>query len=215
MTSEAEPLGCRGWARLMQIGSYKNNGFGYVGLLIAVAIFGLGAVGAARILASSDRGDREVELLFVGGQFRSAIQAYYESGPMAGQYPPTLEDLLQDGRVPITRRHLRRIFVDPISGKAEWGTVPSPQGGIMGVFSLSKSTPMKRQNFSKADVDLLQGAQPPASAPTAGYSVLSAKPIESTVNLSPINVSTYSYQDWKFIYRPANLSQTTVNPKSP
>jgi len=199
----------------MQIGSYKNNGFGYVGLLIAVAIFGLGSVGAARILASSDRGDREVELLFVGGQFRSAIQGYYESGPMAGQYPPTLEDLLQDGRVPITRRHLRRIFVDPMSGKAEWGTVPSPQGGIMGVYSLSKSTPMKRQNFAKEDVDLLQGALSPPSAPAAGYSVLSAKPMESTINIAPINASAYSYQDWKFIYRPANLLKTAVSPKAP
>lgn len=31
----------------------------------------------------------------------------------------------------------RGIYADPFSGKAQWGLVAAPQGGIAGVYSLS------------------------------------------------------------------------------
>jgi hypothetical protein len=46
-------------------------------------------------------------------------------------------------------RHLRRIYADPMSGKAQWGIVEVPGGGgIMGVYSLSEEKPIKTGNFS-------------------------------------------------------------------
>ncbi|HEY4374422.1 MAG TPA: hypothetical protein VGN52_21050 [Burkholderiales bacterium] len=46
-------------------------------------------------------------------------------------------------RLPGIRRHLRRLYADPLTGKPGWGTIPAPGGGIMGVYSLAKGTPIK------------------------------------------------------------------------
>lgn len=146
-------------------------------------------MGAARLLASTERAEREAELLFVGHQFRQAIRSYVQSGPRAGQYPGTLQDLMQDSRSPTPRRHLRRLFTDPITGKADWGLVTAPEGGIMGVYSLSNRQPQKRANFETDDANFAAVLQPPSSAPTAAQ-------------LIPLDAVPYSYQDWKFIYRP-------------
>ncbi len=132
---------------------YGQQGFTYIGLLIAVVLFGMGSVGAARLLASTERAEREAELLFIGHQFRQAIASYLQSGPTVGQYPATLTDLLQDRRYPTVRRHLRRMYVDPITGQAEWGLVKAPEGGIMGIYSLSDREPQKHANFEPEDAD--------------------------------------------------------------
>jgi hypothetical protein len=50
------------------------------------------------------------------------------------------------------RRHLRKIFVDPLTGKAEWGIVwanPGDRRGVLAVYSLSKAKPLKVANFDK------------------------------------------------------------------
>lgn len=92
--------------------------------------------------------EREAELLFIGDQFREAISRYYDSTPGAAkQFPKTLEDLLEDRRYPTVRRYLRKVFVDPLTGKPEWGLVKGPGDKIMGVYSLSPEAPLKRANF--------------------------------------------------------------------
>jgi len=63
----------------------------------------------------------------------------------------SFEDLVLDPRAPDVRRHLRRIYVDPITGKDGWGIVRAPDGGIMGVHSLSDATPLKSASFAPAD----------------------------------------------------------------
>lgn len=167
-------------ASLTRISSPRSRaGFTYVGLLIAIVFFGLGSVGAARVLASSERGEREAELLFVGNQFRRAIASYYTTSPGAPRYPEKLEDLLLDPRVPAIRRHLRKIYVDPITVNAEWGLIKAPEGGIMGVHSLSEREPLKRANFDFADQGFEEVAKSAAERP-------------------------YSYRDWQFVFRPAS-----------
>jgi hypothetical protein len=89
--------------------------------------------------------------LYVGNQYRLAIQRYVTSGP--GLYPRTLDDLLKDPRSPSTRRHLRRLYPDPITGSSEWGIVKAPDGGIMGVHSRSEAAPLKIANFLLRDRD--------------------------------------------------------------
>jgi len=65
-------------------------------------------------------------------------------------YPTSLEELLKDDRFPGIRRHLRKIFVDPMTGKAEWGLV-MVSGRIVGIHSLSTAVPIKQAGFESED----------------------------------------------------------------
>ena len=91
---------------------------------------------------------REQELLWVGGQFRLAVQRYYEQGPGGVKmYPRSLDELLEDRRWPKARRHLRRMYVDPVTGVVDWQPVLTPDGQILGVYSPSSAVPQKRAGF--------------------------------------------------------------------
>lgn len=195
------PQVCPDLATPMPIGSREQTGFTYIGLLIGVVIFGIASVGAARLLASTERAERETELLFVGHQFRDAIRSYVQAQLRPAQYPMTLDDLLLDKRFPAPRRHLRRVFVDPVTGKPEWGLVRAPEGGIMGVYSLSEREPLKRANFEPEDADFAAKLEPAAGlalAKASGLTPLAAA--SSTVQLNSIGATPYSYADWKFVY---------------
>ena len=60
--------------------------------------------------------------------------------------------------MPDTRRYLRRLYADPLSGKTEWGIVKAPDGGILGVHSLSEEATFKRAGFKRRDATFA-GAQ--------------------------------------------------------
>lgn len=135
----------------------RQQGIAYLALLIAIAIIGVGIAAAGILWSEVSQREKERELLFVGEQFRRAIQQYYESGVPAKTYPPTLEALLQDSRFPGTRRYLRRIYRDPMSGTAQWGLVRAPEGGIMGVHSLRDNVIARRQGHFKEQLAGLEG----------------------------------------------------------
>ena len=127
-----------------------EKGFTYIWMLFAVALAGIVLAGAGQIWQTEARREKEVELIFAGEQFRQAIGSYYENSPgMPKRYPDSLERLLSDDRFPIVKRHLRKIFLDPMTGKAEWGLIRKPGFGIVGVHSLSAQKPFKRANFSE------------------------------------------------------------------
>jgi type II secretory pathway pseudopilin PulG len=126
-----------------------SAGFTYVWLLLAVAFMAAGLAAIAEVATTAMRRDKEAELLFVGDQFARAIARYRASSPGAQQYPPQLEDLLADRRFPNARRHLRRIYPDPMTGSADWGLVRGPGGGIVGVYSRATTRPLKTANFPK------------------------------------------------------------------
>ncbi|MEI6299810.1 MAG: type II secretion system protein [Betaproteobacteria bacterium] len=117
-----------------------------------VALIGLVLASAAQVWSTGVRRDGEAQLLFVGDEFRKAISSYYLRTPGANkQYPKSMQELLLDSRFPDTVRHLRRMYVDPFSGKAEWGVVRQTDGGITGVHSLSQGVPLKRAGFERKD----------------------------------------------------------------
>lgn len=125
-----------------------ERGFTYIWILFAVALAGIVLAGAGQVWQTEARREKEVELMFVGEQFRQAIGSYYESSPgIPKRYPDSLEKLLMDDRFPKVKRHLRKIFHDPTTGKSEWGLVKKPGAGIVGVHSLSSQRPFKRGNF--------------------------------------------------------------------
>lgn len=121
-------------------------------------IMGIVAATAGNVWHLAQKREKEQELIFVGNQFRQAIGLYFEKTPGSAsskkQYPKTLESLLQDNRTVFTQRYLRKIYWDPFTKSKEWGLVESPDGGIMGVYSLSEAVPLKQKNFKAADQDL-------------------------------------------------------------
>lgn len=119
-----------------------QRGFTYLYALLLVAVSG--AALAAFAEASSHAREREklAELRWVGGQFRQAIGLYYERSPGAvKRFPERLEDLLEDKRFLTTPRYLRQMYMDPLTGRADWETVSAPGGGIMGVRSRALPEP--------------------------------------------------------------------------
>ena len=128
------------------------TGFTYIGLLFFVALMGAALVAVAQVWHIQVKRDKEAELLFIGNQFRRAISLYYERAPGGlRQYPKQLGYLLQDPRYPNVQRHLRRLYIDPMTGKAEWGLVRTPDGSILGVYSLSDDAPLKTAGFTGLD----------------------------------------------------------------
>lgn len=98
-----------------------ENGFVYLWALFAVALAGIVMAGTGQVWQAKSQREKEAELLYIGEEFRKAIMSYYNTGPK--QYPESLEDLLQDKRTPAIKRHLRKIYTDPITNTAEWGIV--------------------------------------------------------------------------------------------
>ncbi|MGZ3241901.1 MAG: type II secretion system protein [Burkholderiaceae bacterium] len=130
-------------------------GFTYLGLMILIAIIGITSATTLQLGAILQRRAAEEELLFVGKEFSNALVSYAKATPV-GQpsTPQSLHDLLQDPRYPNIRRHLRKLYADPITGKEEWGTIASLEGpGIMGVYSLSDAKPIKVANFDAQFLD--------------------------------------------------------------
>ena len=128
----------------------RQAGFTYLGLIIFVTIIGLVGAATLKIGALLQRAAAEEELLDIGAAFSAALDSYAAATPQgASPYPPSLKELLKDPRVPGVRRHLRKIFVDPLTGKAEWGVVYLGEGttGVVAVHSLSTAKPLKIANF--------------------------------------------------------------------
>ena len=135
----------------------------YIWMLFTVTIAGILLAATGQVWQVKAQREREKELLLVGEQFRQAVMSYYNS--VSGgdkKYPQSLEDLLLDKRGPSPERHLRKIFLDPMTKTTEWGLVEEPVPeqtsgsgarvsrsdlGIIGVYSLSRQGPIKSENF--------------------------------------------------------------------
>lgn len=168
------------------------KGFIYIWALFYVAIFGIVLAGTGLVWQTKVQREKEQELLFVGEQFRKAIMSYYRGSEGSQQkYPQSLQDLLLDTRSFAPKRHLRKIFLDPITKTYEWGLIKEPVSekatesftfmnnpGIIGVYSKSKKVPVKTNNFPESFSDFSKAD---------------------------------SYRDWKFIFHVLEDSDQSPN----
>lgn len=124
-----------------------QRGFTYLGALFLVVLMGAALAGAGQLWSLASQRVRERELLWVGTQYAQALRRYYESSPGVKQYPQRLDELLEDHRGPTPRRHLRRLYPDPVARSGEWGLLRGIDGRIVGVHSLSRERPLKQGRF--------------------------------------------------------------------
>ncbi|MEY2633701.1 MAG: type secretion system pseudopilin TklG [Pseudomonadota bacterium] len=156
----------------------RQRGFTYLLLLGFIAITGAGLAALGEIWQLSRQREREADLLYVGNEYRQAIGRYLaaSTGGLA-RYPAKLEDLLLDPRFPDSRRYLRELYPDPLTGRHDWQLITAPQGGIIGVASSSTARPLKEAGFP---VQL------------AAFEALASRQGDKL-----------SYRDWVFSYEPS------------
>ncbi|XZG71372.1 type II secretion system protein [Chitinibacteraceae bacterium HSL-7] len=108
----------------------RRKGFTLIELLVVLAIMAsLLTLVVPRYFQQTDRASETV-LKHNLVSMRDAIDKFYAD---TGKYPETLDEL-------VSRRYLREIPVDPVSGKRnDWRTI-SPDGGS-GVFDIKSNAP--------------------------------------------------------------------------
>ena len=136
----------------------KSDGFAMMivitGLLVA-SIFLLVTVAPARVERQQLR---ETELLFAGQAIQAAIESYAKPiGSAATELPRSLDDLLFDTRGQVPRRHLRRVYVDPMSRSTDWGLILQ-EDRLLGVYSKSTKAPLKKVGFTTAHLSFAGAA---------------------------------------------------------
>lgn len=136
--------------------SYLQQGITYLWMLFFVFLLGLGLGKSLEVFSLMDQRQKEQELLYVGKIYQEAIRQYYLSGKEKNKYPLHLEDLLKDSRYIVTRRYIRKLYLDPVTNK-DFLPIFSAEGGICGVKSISKKKPIRTffkeeefQNFINA-----------------------------------------------------------------
>jgi type II secretory pathway pseudopilin PulG len=122
------------------------RGFTYLGVMFIVAVLGMTAALAGSTWSFVARRERESELMYIGREYRLAIERY--RADHAGQpqpYPSRLEQLLGNREGLVVKRYLRRLYPDPIDTGLPWVLLTTPQGGIVGLHSASARAPLRRQ----------------------------------------------------------------------
>lgn len=129
-----------------------SSGYTYLALLFAIAAMGLAMAAAGTSWKIIAQHEREAQLLYVGGEIRSAIEHYVlRSTSGAHGFPKTLHELVEDERGVKPEHWLRHLYQDPMTGSSDWQLIEAPDGGIMGVASKSQGVPLKRAKFAWKD----------------------------------------------------------------
>lgn len=125
----------------------RRAGLVLFGVLVLLVLAALAALVGAEVWATALKREREAQLLFVGDQYRRAVESYWRASPgPVKTLPASLEVLLEDDRFPMPVRHLRRLYADPMDTESPWALVKAGNG-ILGVHSRSESVPLKRGGF--------------------------------------------------------------------
>lgn len=118
-----------------------------LGFLVLLAASGWTVARWGQAAADERQRVAEAELLWVGQQYRLAIESYYNATPGGvKKLPVKVEDLLEDKRFPTSRRHLRQPYGDPLRpGEPLKLIIRAEQ--LVGVRSEANGLPFRRSGF--------------------------------------------------------------------
>jgi type II secretory pathway pseudopilin PulG len=137
-------------------GRGREGGFTYITLLFVIIVIGMALASTGQLWSTIVKREREAELIFRGSEIRKAIESYYKRPGVINVYPKSLKDLVKDNRLTTVKRHLRKIYVDPMTGESDWVLIKAPDGGIQGVRSRSEEEPFKKKDFPE-ELSALEG----------------------------------------------------------
>lgn len=134
-----------------------GRGVVLMGLMVLLALAGLALLKFGESAATARQREREAQLLWVGQQYRSALESYYRASPGPVKHlPVSLDELVRDSRFPNPVRHLRRVYPDPLQPDVPWGLVKRGSQ-IIGVYSQSDAAPLRRTGFAPG-LEAFEGA---------------------------------------------------------
>jgi general secretion pathway protein G len=143
-----------------------ERGLTLVELIVTVAILAILAAGAAPIARYKVKRDKERELRYDLWTMRDAIDKYKDAADKGAfqtkvdsqNYPPDLETLVEGVDVQGKKvKFLRRIPIDPMTGKQEWGMrsmqddpTSDSYGGqsVFDIYSKSQGTALDGTKYS-------------------------------------------------------------------
>jgi type II secretory pathway pseudopilin PulG len=121
----------------------RQRGYILVATLFMTFVVGVMLLALTRWWQIESQREKERELLWIGAQFRAALAGYAASTPSGGPIRPSeLADLVRDERTVPPGRHLRHVYVDPMTASTAWGIVRAPDGTITALHSRSDGKPL-------------------------------------------------------------------------
>ena len=117
-------------------GSGTQRGFTYLWLLFALAAGAAGLAALGQQVSTAVQREREAELMFRGQQIAGALARYAAATPGPVKLLPlALQELVDDRRSATPAHHLRRLYTDPFTGRADWQLLLTADGRIQGLRS--------------------------------------------------------------------------------
>jgi type II secretory pathway pseudopilin PulG len=130
----------------------RQQGIVLIGVLVLLSLAALAAVQYSQRRVHERQREAEEELLYIGEQYRLAIESYWRNSPGKTRVLPTrLEELVLDPRFPQPRRHIRKLYADPLDASSAWGLVKQGNA-LIGVYSQAEGVPFRISGFDEANV---------------------------------------------------------------
>lgn len=125
-------------------GGRRDSGFTYLSLMFIILVIGIGLAVTGQVWSTIAKREKEAALIYAGGEIKRGIGAYYA---LRHSYPRELEVLLKEPSQPAVTRYLRKIYLDPMTGRPDWELIKSPDGAVTGVRSSSRDETLKKDDF--------------------------------------------------------------------
>ena len=137
----------------------QSGGWALLTAVLSAMLIGLSAPAAQISMRIEREREREQQLLQIGREVVAALRSYRDApGVTQPELPRQLSDLIEDRRAIGVMRHLRRIPLDPFTGKDDWGLVR--QGDrIVGIHSQANRAPLIRRGFPTDFADFDKAAR--------------------------------------------------------